>query len=56
MGSTYWFLVKFENGRPEICSMLYESKEEAMEEWNKNPYTTVCETIFGMVKPFTKKD
>lgn len=49
MGEASWFLVRFENGRPEIISEVYDDRKEAMARYDKTHDTTgvqVCETIY----------
>ena len=47
MGAKYWFLIRWENGRPEIVSDTYESYEDAKQAWDVTPDTSICETVFG---------
>ncbi len=45
-----WFLVVIMNGRPAIMSILFDSKDEAMEcyeKQDKDLCIRVCETIYG---------
>jgi len=50
MGESSWFLVRFENGRPEIISEIYDDRKKAISWYNMMEDTTgvmVCETVYG---------
>lgn len=45
MSPKQWFLIKMNNGRPEIYSQIYDSQEDAMKDWQAG--LILCETIYG---------
>ena len=45
MPTKSWFLIKYNNGRPEIVSKEFDSFDEAKEYWDET--TIICETVFG---------